>query len=65
VAAIRQPLLFVNGGKDHQMLLHLARYRAAAPAARHHVFPGVEHGVSLRRSREFAELVDQFASQPV
>lgn len=65
VAALQAPILFINGGKDTQMLRDLARYRAAAPAARHEVFPGMEHGVSLRKSPEFADLVDQFARKPV
>lgn len=65
VAKIRSPILFVNGGDDRPMLRDLARYRAAAPAARHEVFPGVAHGVSIRRSADFAELVDKFAQTPV
>ena len=65
VAAIQAPILFVNGGKDKPMLRDLSRYRAAAPNARHEVFAGMEHGVSLRRSAEFADLVDRFAQEPV
>lgn len=65
LATVEAPILFVNGGKDKQMLRDVARYRAAAPAARHEVFPGVEHGVSIRRSPEFADLLDQFARKPV
>ena len=65
VAAVRAPIVFVNGGKDRQMLRDRARYEAAAPAARHVVIDGVDHGVSVQRSAEFAALVDQMASQPV
>lgn len=65
LAAGRAPVLFVNGGKDEKMLRDLARYRAAVPGARHEVFPGVEHGVSMRKSAEFADLLDQFARKPV
>lgn len=65
VAAVSQPILFVNGSKDRDMMRQQGRFLAAAPRAQHHVFEGVEHGVSLRRSAEFAVLVDRFASQPV
>ena len=65
VAAVSQPILFVNGSKDRDMMRQQDRFLAAAPRAQHYVFEGVEHGVSLRRSAEFADLVDRFASQPV
>jgi pimeloyl-ACP methyl ester carboxylesterase len=65
VSRIRQPMLFLNGSKDRDMMRQQARFEAAAPTARFHVFEGVEHGVSLRRSAEFAELVDNFATKPV
>ena len=65
LAALKVPVRLVNGGKDRQMLKDLARYQAAVPAAKHIVFPGEGHGVSLLRSAEFANLVDEFASQPV
>lgn len=65
LAPIQAPVLFVNGGADKPMLRDLARYRAAVPAARHEVFPGVDHGVSLRKSAEFADLIDDFARKPV
>lgn len=63
--AIRQPMLFLNGSKDRDMMRQQARFQAAAPQARFHVFEGAGHGVSLLRSAEFAALVDEFASQPV
>jgi pimeloyl-ACP methyl ester carboxylesterase len=62
-AAIRAPILFVNGSKDRDMMRQQARFLAAAPGARSHVFEGVEHGVSLRRSADFAALVERFADQ--
>jgi pimeloyl-ACP methyl ester carboxylesterase len=65
VAAIKKPILFVNGSKDRDMMRQQGRFLAAARHAQHFVFEGVEHGVSLRRSAEFADLVDRFASQPV
>ena len=65
LAALRVPVLLVNGGKDKQMLRDRERYEAAVPKARHVIFPGEGHGVSLLRSAEFADLLDEFASQPV
>lgn len=65
LAKVRAPVLLANGGDDRQMLRDLARYRAAVPAARHVVFAGAGHGVSLRRSAEFADLLDSFAVKPV
>jgi pimeloyl-ACP methyl ester carboxylesterase len=65
LAALRVPVLLVNGGKDHQMLRDRRRYEAAVPKARHVIFAGEGHGVSLLRSAEFANLLDEFASQPV
>jgi pimeloyl-ACP methyl ester carboxylesterase len=65
VAALGKPVVFVNGGADTQMMRDLASYQAAAPGARHVVFPGAGHGVSLCRSAEFAAVVDEFAGQPV
>ena len=65
LASLQVPVLLVNGGKDTQMLRDRARYEAAVPRARHVIFPGEGHGVSLLRSTEFAELLDEFASKPV
>jgi pimeloyl-ACP methyl ester carboxylesterase len=65
LAALRVPVLLVNGGKDKQMLRDRERYQAAVPKARHVIFPGEGHGVSLLRSAEFADLLDEFASKPV
>jgi len=65
LAALKVPVRLVNGGKDTQMLRDLARYQAAVPAAQHIVFAGEGHGVSLLRSPEFADLLDEFASKPV
>lgn len=61
LAAIRQPVLFVNGDDDKFHVRGEARYVAAAQDATVHRFPGCDHGVSLRRSTEFAALIRQFA----
>jgi pimeloyl-ACP methyl ester carboxylesterase len=63
VAAIPQPALFINGSKDGVMIRQHERFVAAARQPRSFIFDGVEHGVSLRRARAFAGLVDQFAHQ--
>jgi pimeloyl-ACP methyl ester carboxylesterase len=65
LSAARVPVLLVNGGDDKQILRDRIRYEAAVPRARHVIFAGAGHGVSLLRSQEFANLVDEFASKPV
>ena len=57
------PIMFVNGGKDRGHVRFEARFVAAAQSATTHRFPGVEHGVSLWRSRDFADLTADFASR--
>jgi pimeloyl-ACP methyl ester carboxylesterase len=65
LSAAHVPVRLVNGGDDKQILRDRARFEAAVPRARHVIFPGAGHGVSLLRSREFADLLDEFANQPV
>jgi pimeloyl-ACP methyl ester carboxylesterase len=60
VAAISQPMLFVNGDQDKPNVRHEASFLAVAKNAQVHRFD-CEHGVSIRRTREFAELVNAFA----
>jgi pimeloyl-ACP methyl ester carboxylesterase len=60
VAAIPQPMLFVNGDQDKPNVRHEASFLAAAKHAQVHRFD-CEHGVSIRCAREFAELVNAFA----
>ena len=62
VAAIPQPMLFVNGDQDKPNVRHEASFLAIAKHAQVHRFD-CEHGVSIRRTREFAELVNAFARQ--
>ena len=61
LAAIRQPVLFVNGDDDKFHVRGEAAYVAAAQNATIRRFPNCDHGVSLRRSAEFAALIRQFA----
>jgi pimeloyl-ACP methyl ester carboxylesterase len=63
VAQIPVPILFVNGDKDRGHVRFEARFVAAARFATTHRFAGVEHGVSLWRSQEFADLTADFASR--
>jgi pimeloyl-ACP methyl ester carboxylesterase len=61
LAAVEQPVLIVNGSKDKLFVEQEASFLAVARQASSHRFEGCEHGVSLRRSGEFAALVDGFA----
>jgi pimeloyl-ACP methyl ester carboxylesterase len=63
LAAIRQPILFVNGDDDKFHVRGEADYVAAARDATVHRFPDCDHGVSLRRSTEFAALIRQLATR--
>jgi pimeloyl-ACP methyl ester carboxylesterase len=65
LSAAHVPVRLVNGGDDKQILRDRARYEAAVPRARHVIFPNTGHGVSLLRSQEFADVLDDFATQPV
>lgn len=61
VEAIRQPILFVNGDKDKPNVRHEASFLAAAKHGSVHRFD-CEHGVSLWRFEEFAQLINRFAA---
>lgn len=63
VAAIEQPILFINGDLDRNHVRGEARYVAAARRARIQRFAGCEHGVSLHRSAGFADAVNAFAHE--
>ncbi len=62
VAAIRQPVLFVNGGNDAIFVRQEASFVAVARHPQRYTFEQTEHGVSLLRSAEFAGLVNRFAA---
>ncbi|MGX4641475.1 alpha/beta fold hydrolase [Massilia sp. SYSU DXS3249] len=61
LAQISQPTVFINGDLDTNHVRGEARYVAAAQDAEVHRFAGCEHGVSLRRSPEYAALLNGFA----
>lgn len=63
MAAITQPILFVNGDKDSYHVRGEKTYVAAAQDATVQHFADCEHGVSMRRSAEFAGVVRQFAQR--
>lgn len=60
LAAVTQPVMVVNGAKDKIFVDQEASFVAVAKRATCHRFADCEHGVSLRRSREFAALVNNF-----
>lgn len=61
LARITQPTMFINGDDDTNHVRGEARYVAAAQQASVHRFAECDHGVSLRRSPEYAELLNDFA----
>ena len=61
LARIEQPTMFINGDADTNHVRGEARYVAAARQATVHRFPDCEHGVSLRRSAQYATLLNAFA----
>lgn len=61
LAAITQPTMFINGDRDTNHVRGEANYVAAAKQATVHRFAGCEHGVSLFRSPQYAELLNSFA----
>lgn len=63
VAGLDVPLLIANGSLDVNAVAQEDELAAAAKHAQRHRFEGIEHGVSMRRSAEFARLVDEFASR--
>ncbi len=63
VAAITQPVMFINGDDDTNHVRGEAAYVAAARDATVHRFADCAHGVSLRRSGGYADLVKQFVQR--
>jgi len=63
LAAVDQPVLIVNGSGDERALAQEASFVAAAPHATHYRFENCEHGVSMRRSAEFARVLNDFAAR--
>lgn len=61
VAAITQPILFLNGDRDTFCMPQEAAFFAAARTPQRHIFDNTDHGVSLLRSADFAAMVNRFA----
>jgi pimeloyl-ACP methyl ester carboxylesterase len=65
LAAVTVPVLFVNGSLDTRKRLQEAEFLAAAKNGSVHIIENSEHGVSMRRSAEFARIVNEFAARVV
>jgi len=65
LAAITQPVLIVNGSKDKPNIREEPSFMAVARNASSYRFEDCEHGVTLWRYREFAELVNGFVARLV
>ncbi len=63
LAAIEQPVLFVNGSKDTVAIEQEPSFLAIARQGSNHRFDNCEHGVAVRRHAEFAGLVDLFCAK--
>jgi pimeloyl-ACP methyl ester carboxylesterase len=63
LAAVEQPVLILNGTKDHGHMRHEPRFVAVARDATVHHFPDCEHGVTIRRPAECAALINDFAAR--
>ena len=63
LAAVPQPVLLVNGARDKLFVRQEASFLAVAQRASSHRFEACAHGVTLRRSAEFAGLVNGFAAR--
>ncbi|MES2959068.1 MAG: alpha/beta hydrolase [Pseudomonadota bacterium] len=63
LAAVEQPVLIVNGDLDRGAIEGEAALVAAARQATTYRFENTGHGVSMRRSAEFAAVVNDFAAR--
>ncbi len=63
LAAISQPVMFINGDQDGNHVRGEAAYVAKARNATVHRFANCEHGVSLHCSADYAALVKQFTQR--
>jgi pimeloyl-ACP methyl ester carboxylesterase len=63
LAAVEQPVLVVNGDLDQGAIGGEAAFLAAARQATSHHFENTGHGVSMRRSADFAALVNGFTAR--
>ncbi len=63
LARAKPTVLIVNGDLDQRAVAGEAGFAAAAASASVHHFQNTPHGVSMRRSAEFAGLLNRFAAQ--
>lgn len=63
LAAVDQPVLIINGGKDHGHLRQEASFVAAARHAATHRIADCEHGVTIRRPHDVAALINAHAAR--
>jgi pimeloyl-ACP methyl ester carboxylesterase len=63
LAAITQPVMFINGDDDRNHVRGEAAYVSAARDKTVHRFANCDHGVSLRYSGDYADLVKQFTQR--
>jgi pimeloyl-ACP methyl ester carboxylesterase len=63
LAAVEQPVVIINGGKDRGHIRQEASFVAVAREATTHRLEGCEHGVTLRRPHEVAAMINQFAAR--
>lgn len=63
LAVIDAPVLIVNGSLDVRAMDEEASFRAAAKRSSPYIFENCQHGVSMRRSAEFAQIVNEFAAR--
>ncbi len=62
-ARVEQPVLVLNGSKDRIFIDQEDAFVAVLQRSTRQRFDGCDHGVSLRRPREFAAAVDAFARE--
>lgn len=63
IESYRKPVLIVNGEYDLLFRLDEKRFLHRLPQARLRILRGTEHTAPLRRAREFAAIVDEFAGK--
>lgn len=63
LAAVGQPVVIINGGKDRGHIRQEASFVAVARDAATHRLENCEHGVSMRRPREVASMINDFAAR--
>jgi len=63
LAAVEQPVLILNGTKDHGHMRQEPSFVAVARDATVHHFADCQHGVTMRRPAECATLINEFCAR--